>query len=123
MSTLLHQSRVDDLRSSFSGEVLTHADAGYDEARRVYSAMIDRHAAPVARCRAASDVVTATGFAHDLELPLAVRDGGHNGAGLGVVDDGVVIDLSEMNGVSIDADAATATVGGGARTGDLDRAA
>jgi FAD/FMN-containing dehydrogenase len=86
MSTLLQQSRVDDLRSSFSGEVLTDADAGYDEARRVYNAMIDRYPALVARCRAASDVVAATGFAHDLELPLAVRGGGHNGAGLGVVD-------------------------------------
>jgi hypothetical protein len=123
MSTVLDQPRVDDLRSSFRGEVLTGADAGYDEARRVYNAMIDRRPALVGRCRAVSDVIAAIGFARDLGLELAVRGGGHNGAGLGVVDNGVVIDLSQMNGVSIDPNAATATVEGGAQLGDLDRAA
>jgi FAD/FMN-containing dehydrogenase len=92
MSTVLDQPRVDDLRSSFRGEVLTGADAGYDEARRVYNAMIDRRPALVGRCRAVSDVIAAIGFARDLGLELAVRGGGHNGAGLGVVDNGVVID-------------------------------
>jgi FAD/FMN-containing dehydrogenase len=123
MSTVLDQPRVEELRSLLRGDVITPSDAAYDRARRVYNAMIDRHPALVLCCRTVADVVAAVEFAREADMRLAVRGGGHNGAGLGAVDDGIVIDLSGMNGVRIDPEARTATVEGGAQLGDLDHAA
>ena len=84
--------------------------------------MIDRRPALIARCANPDDVAAAVGFARDHDLPLAIRGGGHNGAGLGTCDDGVVIDLSLMRDVEVDPEARTARVGGGATWGDVDRA-
>jgi FAD/FMN-containing dehydrogenase len=97
-------------------------DAGYDEARAVHNGMIDRHPALIIRCASPDDVSRAIAFAAAHDAPLAVRGGGHNGAGLGVVDDGVVIDLSSMNDVVVDPDAGTVRVGGGATWGEVDGA-
>ena len=97
-------------------------DPGYDEARAVHNGMIDRHPALIIRCASPDDVSRAIAFAKAHDAPLAVRGGGHNGAGLGVVDDGVVIDLSTMNDVVVDPDAGTVRVGGGATWGEVDRA-
>jgi FAD/FMN-containing dehydrogenase len=103
--------------------VIAQGDAGYDDARRIYNAMIDKRPALIARCADVADVIAAVRFGREAGLDVAVRGGGHNGAGLGLVDDGLVIDLSPMRGVRVDPDARTAQVAGGARIGDLDHAA
>ncbi len=118
----VEQDVVKELRGRLNGEVVGPGDRGYDEARRVHNAMIDRRPAAVARCRDAADVVAAIRFGRDHRLDIAVRGGGHNGAGLGTVDAGIVIDLRGLNAVRVDPAARTATVQGGALLGELDRA-
>ena len=101
-----------------SGSVLTPADDGYDEARRVHNGLIDRRPAVIVRCQGASDVAAAVRFARDSGLDISVRGGGHNVAGRCVADDAVMIDLSEMRGITVDADARTARAGGGVHWAD-----
>ncbi|MFI0239911.1 FAD-binding oxidoreductase [Streptomyces sp. NPDC016845] len=108
--------------ADFSGELIGPQDSAYAEARAVYNAMIDRRPALVARCADAADVTRTIGFARRHGLPLAVRGGGHHGAGLGTCDGGVVADLSPMNAVEVDAAARTVRVGGGATWGLVDAA-
>jgi FAD binding domain/Berberine and berberine like len=108
--------------STFQGQLIAPEDDTYDEARKVYNAMIDRRPALIARCTGPSDVAQAIGFARSHGLPLAVRGGGHNGAGLGTVDDGVVIDLSPLRDVQVDPQGRTVRVGGGCTWGEVDRA-
>jgi len=95
---------------------------GYDDARKVYNGMIDRRPALIARCVDVADVISAVNFARERGLPLAVRGGGHNGPGLGVCDDGLVIDLSRMKGVRVDPTARTVRVEGGCVWGEVDHA-
>src|SRR3954452_17478792 len=104
--------------SAFDGELIGPEDAGYAEARKVYNAMIDRRPELIARCASAADVAQVVGFAGTHGLPLAVRGGGHNGAGLGICDDGVVIDLSPLRDVRVDPEARTVRVGGGCTWGE-----
>jgi FAD/FMN-containing dehydrogenase len=111
-----------ELGASFEGQLIGPEDAAYDERRRVYNAMIDKRPALIARCTGPGDVAKALAFARDRELPLAIRGGGHNGAGLGTVDNGVVIDLSPINQIEVDPQARTARVGGGCTWGEVDRA-
>ncbi|WP_394428406.1 FAD-binding oxidoreductase [Streptomyces sp. SGAir0957] len=108
--------------TAFGGRLIGPQDAAYGEARSVYNAMIDRRPALVARCADADDVARVIGFARRHGLPLAVRGGGHHGAGLGTCDGGVVADLSPMNTVEVDAAARTVRVGGGATWGPVDAA-
>lgn len=108
--------------STVRGGIIRPGDATYDQARRVYNAMIDKRPAVIARCVDVADVIAAVNFAREHDLPLAIRGGGHNGAGLGSVDDGLVIDLSPMNGVHVDPAARTARVEGGCTWGDVDHA-
>jgi FAD/FMN-containing dehydrogenase len=108
--------------ASFEGSLIGPEDAGYDEARKVYNAMIDKRPALIARCAGPDDVAKTVSFARDHDLLLAVRGGGHNGAGLGTCDDGVVIDLSPLNDVEVDPQARTVRVGGGSTWGEVDRA-
>jgi FAD/FMN-containing dehydrogenase len=110
------------LRGTISGQVVTPSDDGYDEARAVYNAMIDRRPAVVVTCASARDVVVAVNFAREHELEVAVRGGGHNAGGLGVWDDALVIDLSGMRSVSVDAAAHTVEVAGGCTWADVDAA-
>ena len=95
-----------ELGKALRGEVIAQGDPGYDEARTVYNAMIDKRPALIARCADVADVVAAVDFGREQGLDVAVRGGGHNGAGLGLVDEGLVIDLSLMRGVRIE----TATI-------------
>jgi FAD/FMN-containing dehydrogenase len=106
----------------FRGRLIGPDDADYDEARRVYNAMIDKRPALIARCESADDVSTMLAFARAHELLVAVRGGGHNGAGLGTCDGGVVIDLGALDDVQVDAEARTARVGGGCTWGTVDGA-
>jgi FAD/FMN-containing dehydrogenase len=108
--------------SGFEGALTGPDDADYDEARKVYNAMIDKRPALIARCATPDDVAKAVSFARDQDLLLAVRGGGHNGAGLGTCDDGVVIDLSALKDIEIDPQARTVRVGGGCTWGEVDRA-
>jgi hypothetical protein len=108
--------------SGFEGQLIGPQDDGYDEARKVYNAMIDRRPALIARCAGPGDVAKVVGFARDHDLPVAIRGGGHNGAGLGTCDDGVVIDLSLLRDVQVDPQARTVRVGGGCTWGEVDRA-
>src|SRR5262245_5915620 len=111
-----------ELGPSFGGELIGPDDPDYDDARTVYNAMIDRRPALIARCASPEDVASTIAFARSHDLLLAVRGGGHNGGGLGVVDDGVVCDLSLLRDVSVDPQARTARVGGGCTWADVDRA-
>ena len=87
------------LGEQFHDELLTPEHPAYDEARKLYNAMIDKRPALIARCRDVADVIAAVNHARDNGLDLAIRGGGHNGGGLGSVDNGVVADLSAMNDV------------------------
>ena len=109
-----------DLRSQLTGQLVTPDDPGYDDARAVYNAMIDRRPAGVARCASVSDVQAVLERARTSGARVAVRGGGHNGPGLGTVDDGLVIDLSPMHRVEVDPDRRTARVQGGATWGTVD---
>jgi len=118
----LDDAKVQEFRSSLRGELLGKGDAGYEAARKVYNGMIDRRPALIARCVDVADVISSIHFARTQKLMLAVRGGGHNGPGLGVVDDGLVIDLSRMKGIRVDPAARTARVEGGCTWGDVDHA-
>jgi hypothetical protein len=108
--------------ATFHGDVLQPNAPGYDEARKVWNAMIDRRPAFIARCKSVSDVQTALRFAKQNGLLTAIRGGGHNAAGLGVCDDGIVIDLGGLRDVLIDPARRVARAGGGATWADFDRA-
>jgi hypothetical protein len=110
-------------RDVFSGEITLPGDPDYDDARIVWNGMIDRHPAIVARSSGVEDVVAAVRFARDQGLLVAVRGGGHSVAGFSTCDGGIVIDLSRMRGVQIDAGRRTARANGGAHLGELDDAA
>jgi len=101
------------------GEVVRPTDAAYDTSRQVWNAAIDRYPALIVRAADAADVVRSVEFAREQGLPLAIRSGGHSFAGYGVVDGGLVIDMSRMNGVSIDPQRGTAWVQPGATTNIL----
>ena len=113
---------VDTFAADLRGELIGGGDPEYDEARKLYNGMIDKHPALIARTVDAGDVMTAVNFGREAGLDIAIRCGGHNGPGLGSVDDGLVIDLSEMRGVRVDPEARTAQVAGGSQLGDVDHA-
>ncbi|WP_156665568.1 FAD-binding oxidoreductase [Rhodococcus phenolicus] len=112
----------DDLTAALRGDLITPDDPGYDEARAVYNAMIDKRPAAIVRCRDAVDVIACVRFARDCGLELAVRGGGHNAAGLGVWDDALVVDLSSMRSTTVDPEHQTVRVDAGCVWGDVDHA-
>jgi FAD/FMN-containing dehydrogenase len=106
----------------FRGEITGRGEPGYDTARAVYNAMIDRSPLLIARARSADDVARVLEVAHRRGLLVAVRGGGHNGGGLGTVDDGLVLDLGELQDVQVDPAGRTVRVGGGCTWGQVDGA-
>jgi FAD/FMN-containing dehydrogenase len=114
------ESAIETLDAEVRGDLLRPDDDGYDEARTIWNAMIDRRPAVIVRCAGAADVISAVNAATEHGLPLAVKGGGHNVAGNAVCDDGLVIDLSPMSSVRVDPVEKTARVGPGATIADLD---
>lgn len=113
---------VEDLRRVLRGTVLGRLDAGYDDRRKVWNGLVDRQPAAIARCADVADVVETVRVARRHRPIVSIRGGGHQIAGSGVCDDGLVIDLSTMSAVQVDATARTARVQGGATWRDVDRA-
>jgi FAD/FMN-containing dehydrogenase len=118
---LVGHDQIKQFYATFRGEVLQPADLEYEKARRIWNASVDKRPGIIARCTGVADVVAAVNFARDNELLVAVRGGGHNVAGRALCDNGLVIDLSSMKGIHVNAKNRTATVQGGATLGDLDR--
>ena len=116
----LQATRLDALKNHFEGEVLLPTDDGYESARKIWNGMFDRRPAVIARCLSTGDVVTAVNFARENDLLVAVKGGGHNSAGNAVCDDGIMIDLSLMRGVTVNAESMTVRVDGGALLHDVD---
>src|SRR3954451_11471935 len=119
-SARVNDAAFEALRSSFQGPLYRTADDGYDQARRIWNANVDRRPALVARCRGVADVQRAIAFARDEGLLLSVRGGGHSAPGYGTNDGGLVIDLSLLKAITVDSDARTAQVGGGVLWRELD---
>ncbi|MGN6794480.1 MAG: FAD-binding oxidoreductase, partial [Streptosporangiaceae bacterium] len=113
---------VEELAAAVRGDLILPADPGYDEARAVYNAMIDKHPAAIVRCRDAADVVACVQFCRTHGVDIAVRGGGHNAAGLGVWDDALVIDLSLMRSTTVSPADHPARVDGGCTWADGDHA-
>lgn len=112
---------IDQLRSQMAGTVIDPTHAEYDSARRVWNGMIDRFPVAVARCNGVADVVAAVRFARHHALPLAIRGGGHNVAGFGTCDGGLVIDLSPMRSIRVEPQSKIVRVEGGATWAEVDR--
>ena len=116
----ISESAVRDFRASLHGETLLPGDEGYDHARRIWNAMVDKRPALIARCSGTADVIRAVSFARENDLLISVRGGGHNFPGNSVCNDGLMIDLSRMTGVRVDPAAQTVRAQGGTRWGAFD---
>jgi len=114
-------SAAADLSPSFGGQLLKPTDGGYEEARKVHNGLVDKRPALIARCRSVADVVDALALATKLGLEVAVRGGGHNVAGRATIDGGIMIDLSPMKGVHVDAIGKTVRAQGGVTWGEVNR--
>ena len=112
---------LSEVAARFSGQLLRQQDAGYDDARRVHNGLVDKRPGLIARCRNAADVVDAVNLARKHGLEVAVRGGGHNPAGRGTIDGGLLIDLSLMKGIHVDPKARTARAQGGVTWGEYNR--
>ena len=121
--TMLERSAVRELRDSLRGKLLLNGDDGYDHARAVWNAMIDKHPALIARCEGPADVVNSIHFARAHDLLVSVRGGGHSISGKSVCEGGLMIDMSGMNSVRVDRNGATARADGGCLEGHIDREA
>ena len=119
---MLNDAAIAAFRASLRGELIERGDGGYEEARKVYNRMIERRPRLIARCMDVADVIAAVKFGREQKLLVAIRGGGHNAGGLGVCDDGLVIDLARMNYVRVDPKKRTVQVGGGALWRDVDHA-
>jgi len=122
MTKPLETKSVAELKANLRGPVIEPNDANYDDARKVYNAMINKKPRLIARCADASDVIHSVNFARKNDLLLAIRSGGHNGGGLGICDDGLVIDLGLIKFARVDPTARIVTAGGGCTWGDVDHA-
>ncbi|MGB2875575.1 MAG: FAD-binding oxidoreductase [Gaiellaceae bacterium] len=118
----LATGEVEAFAAGLQGGVTRPVDSGYDEARALHNGMIDKRPALIALCASVDDVVEAVNFGRKQGVDIAIRCGGHNGAGLGSVDDGLLIDLGGLKSIAVDPEARTAKIGGGCLLGDVDAA-
>lgn len=118
----MQQEDVNQFRTQLRGQLIEPTDPGYEEARKVYNAMISKKPRLIAFCTDVADVVAAVKFGKEQDLKVSIRSGGHNAGGLGICDDGLVIDLSRIKFVHVDPAARTVRVGGGCTWGDIDHA-
>jgi hypothetical protein len=112
---------IKSFRSVFHGQVFEPADVGYDEARQIWNASVNKYPSVIARCSGVADVIAAVNFGRTNNLLTAIRAGGHNVGGRALCDDGLVIDLSGMRSVFVDGAIRRVRVEGGATLGDMDR--
>jgi hypothetical protein len=119
---MLQPETIAAFRTQFRGQVIEPEDARYDESRKVYNGMIDRKPRLIAQCTDVADVMTAIRMARENGVKVSIRGGGHNAGGLGVCDDGMVIDLAPISYVRVDPAARTVRVGGGCKWSDVDHA-
>lgn len=120
--TIINEKAIADLKGSIRGDIIASSDDRYDEARRVYNAMIDKRPAVVVRCSDVADVISAVNTARKEGLNVAVRGGGHSVPGFGTADGALVIDLGRMKGIRINPNARTVRADGGCTWGDLNHA-
>jgi hypothetical protein len=118
----LDRSLIENFRSQLRGKIVLPNDADYNETRKVYNAMINKHPGMIVKCVDVADVIHAVNFGRENELLVSVRGGGHNGGGLGLCDDGLAIDLSGIKDVRVDTSDNTVRVGGGNLWGEVDHA-
>ena len=118
----LHSANLEEFAAHLRGKIVLPSDKNYNETRKVYNAMIDKRPALFAICADVADVIASVNFAHENDLVVAVRGGGHNGGGLGLCDAGMVIDLSGIKFVRVDPSDSTVRVGGGNLWGEVDHA-
>src|SRR5262249_5353552 len=119
---MLNENAVADFKANLRGRLIEAGDKGFDEEREVYNGMIHKKPRMIIRCADVADVIRSVHFARDNDLLLAVRSGGHNAGGLGICDDGLVVDLNPIKYTRVDPAARTVTVGGGCTWGDVDHA-
>jgi len=119
---MLNEDSITELKRSLRGRLIQPGDADYDEARKVYNGMIHKKPRLIARCADVADVIRSVNFARDNDLLVSIRGGGHNAGGLGICDDGLVIDLAPIKYTRVDPAARTVTAGGGCVWGDVDHA-
>jgi FAD/FMN-containing dehydrogenase len=117
----LSADAVGELRARIRGPVLAPSDDGYDQARSIWNAMIDKRPAAIVRCTGTADIIDALNFAREAGIPIAVRAGGHNVGGTALVDEGIVIDVSQLKGVHVDLANGTVRTQAGVLLGDIDR--
>src|SRR4030095_222234 len=117
-----NENSIKDLKANLLGGLIEPSDKGYDEARKVYNGMIHKKPRAIAHCADVADVIRSVNFARENDLLLAIRSGGHNAGGLGICDDGLVIDLGLMKYTRRDPGARTVPAGGGCTWGDVDHA-
>src|SRR5438552_12589507 len=118
----MNEDSIAELKRSLGGRLSQPGDADYDEARKVYNGMIHKKPRLIARCADVADVIGCVNFARDNNLLVSIRGGGHNAGGLGICDDGLVIDLAPIKYTRVDPGARMVTVGGGCVWGDVDHA-
>ena len=119
--SVVKEDHIQQFRTTFRGELIRPGEEGYENARKIWNASVDKHPGIVARCLGVADVVAAVNFARENELLVAVRGGGHNVGGRALCDGGLVIDLSRMKDIHVDPAKRTARVLGGATLGEVDR--
>lgn len=119
---MIDQSAIQEFKTGFRGDIIQQGDAAYENSRKVYNGMIDKHPGIIAYCTDTTDVITAVNFGRNNKMLIAVRGGGHNGGGLGLCDGGLVIDLSMIKYTRVDTKERTVRAGGGCLWGDVDHA-